>query len=68
MLYFLFFEGAACSFEEACAMVAKQHPEDPLSRYGLTMATFDGLLDKFQQEPEVKAAVLSIMGAASTPK
>lgn len=49
-------------------MVAKQHPEDPLGRYGLTMATFDGLLDKFQQDPEVKEAVLSIMGSASTPK
>ncbi|CDJ64075.1 hypothetical protein, conserved [Eimeria necatrix] len=61
-----FFE-EECTFEEACAMVAKQHPEDPLGRYGLTMATFDGLLDKFQQDPEVKEAVLSIMGSASTP-
>lgn len=55
------------TFEEACAMVAKEHPEDPLARYGLTMTSFDQLLDKFQQDPEVKQAVLSIMGAASTP-
>lgn len=48
-------------------MVAKEHPEDPLARYGLTMTSFDQLLDKFQQDPEVKQAVLSIMGAASTP-
>lgn len=56
-----------CTFEEACAMVSKQHPEDPLRRYGLTMAAFDGLLDKFQQDPEVKESVLCIMGSASAP-
>lgn len=56
-----------CTFEEACAMVAKQHPEDPLRRYGLTMAEFDRLLDKYQQDPEVKDSVLRIMGSASAP-
>ncbi|CDJ31619.1 uncharacterized protein EMH_0009730 [Eimeria mitis] len=55
------------TFEEAYAMVARQHPEDPLSRYGLTMRNFDGLLDKFQHDPEVKRAVMSIVGATSTP-
>ncbi|KAL8450886.1 hypothetical protein Emag_002992 [Eimeria magna] len=55
------------TFEEACALVAKQHPDDPLRRYGLTMADFDGLLDKFQQDQEVKEAVFSIMGSASAP-
>lgn len=54
------------TFEEACAIVSKQHPEDPLGPYGLTMKDFDGLLDKFQQDPEVKDSVLSIMGSAST--
>lgn len=48
-------------------MVSKQHPEDPLRRYGLSMTDFDGLLDKFQQDPEVKDSVLSIMGSASAP-
>lgn len=56
-----------CTFEEACTMVSKQHPEDPLRRYGLSMTDFDGLLDKFQQDPEVKDSVLSIMGSASAP-
>ncbi|XP_026193778.1 uncharacterized protein LOC34621146 [Cyclospora cayetanensis] len=56
-----------CTFQEACSLVAKQNPEDPLARYGLTVATFDSLLDKFGEDPEVKDFVLSIMGCASAP-
>jgi len=40
-------------------------PEDPLEKYGVTMADFDVLLEKHQHDPNVRDAISQIMGAPS---
>jgi len=40
-------------------------PEDPLDKYGVSMADFDVLLEKHQHDPNVRDAISRIMGAPS---
>lgn len=51
------------SFEETCKLVAQRSPVDPLEMHGITMAEFDTLIEQHQHDPEIKSAVLRIMGS-----
>lgn len=48
-------------FKEVYDMVTKLQPEDPLEKYGMTMADFDALLDRTQYDTRVREAISSIM-------
>jgi len=43
--------------------IKKSQPEDPLEKYGVSMADFDVLLEKHQHDPTVRDAISRIMGA-----
>eukprot|EP00920_Eleutheroschizon_duboscqi_P032563 GHVT01078601.1.p1 GENE.GHVT01078601.1~~GHVT01078601.1.p1 ORF type:complete len:244 (+),score=51.10 GHVT01078601.1:264-995(+) len=55
-------------FEATYRRVLEVQPRDPLEEYGLHMDEFDQLLEKFQHEPNVRDAIVTIMGhQPSTP-
>jgi len=43
--------------------IKASQPEDPLEKYGVSMADFDLLLEKHQHDPAVRDAISRIMGA-----
>lgn len=51
------------SFEQTYQKVKKVQPADPLEKYGLSMVSFDQLLDKHQGDQGVREAIAKIMGA-----
>jgi len=53
------------SFEQTYAKIKLSQPDDPLERYGITMSDFDMLLEKHQQDHNVREAISRIMGAPS---
>ncbi|CAI9149185.1 unnamed protein product [Rangifer tarandus platyrhynchus] len=53
-------------FEEAYERVAAKNLEDPLEQYGLTMPDFDGLLDKYQHDPQIKDLIMRIMSSSAS--
>lgn len=55
------------SFEETCELVAQRSPVDPLEMHGISMLEFDALIEQHQRDPEIKSAVLAIMGNIVPP-
>eukprot|EP00441_Pelagodinium_beii_P036344 CAMPEP_0197642878 /NCGR_PEP_ID=MMETSP1338-20131121/16400_1 /TAXON_ID=43686 ORGANISM="Pelagodinium beii, Strain RCC1491" /NCGR_SAMPLE_ID=MMETSP1338 /ASSEMBLY_ACC=CAM_ASM_000754 /LENGTH=251 /DNA_ID=CAMNT_0043216065 /DNA_START=49 /DNA_END=804 /DNA_ORIENTATION=- len=53
------------SFDETYKKVRAVQPKDPLESHGLSMTDFDKLLDKYQQDPDVRDSIAKIMGAPS---
>lgn len=53
------------AFEQTYARVKEVQPSDPLEKYGLSMMDFDQLLDKHQNDPNVRDSIAKIMGAPS---
>lgn len=53
------------NFEKTYERVTQLQPEDPLDRYGISMADLDLLLDKYQPDPKIQAAISRIMGASN---
>mmetsp|Transcript_84698 Transcript_84698/g.203060 ORF Transcript_84698/g.203060 Transcript_84698/m.203060 type:complete len:252 (+) Transcript_84698:71-826(+) len=51
------------SLVDTCARVRQVQPEDPLERHGLKMMDFDKLLERHQQDNEVRDAIAKIMSA-----
>jgi len=51
------------TFEQTYQRVREVQPTDPLEKYGLSMYDFDQLLDKHQQDPIIREAISTIMGA-----
>lgn len=51
------------NFEQTYKRVKEVQPNDPLEKYGLTMQDFDFILDKHQNDPNVRDAITKIMGA-----
>lgn len=56
------------SFAEMYQLVKKRTPEDPLEKAGITMQEFDQMLDQNQEDPEIRRAIMALMGGdASSP-
>lgn len=53
------------TFEQTYLRVKEVQPADPLEKYGLSMVSFDQLLDKHQRDPGVRESIARIMGAPS---
>jgi hypothetical protein len=51
-------------FEETYEQVRSVQPDDPLDRHGLSMADFDNMLTRYQQDPQVMQGITRIMGIA----
>eukprot|EP00933_Yihiella_yeosuensis_P074853 TRINITY_DN83928_c0_g1_i1.p1 TRINITY_DN83928_c0_g1~~TRINITY_DN83928_c0_g1_i1.p1 ORF type:complete len:249 (+),score=69.66 TRINITY_DN83928_c0_g1_i1:92-838(+) len=51
------------TFDEIYKKVKDVQPADPLHNYGLSMVDFDKVLDKHQQDPDVREAITKLMGA-----
>lgn len=51
------------TFEDTYAKVREVQPDDPLEKYGLSMADFEGMLDKHQGDPMIRESIGKIMGA-----
>merc|ERR1719228_42472 len=49
-------------FGEMYDLVKKKTPEDPLEKAGITMQEFDTMLDANQDDPEIRKAILTLMG------
>jgi len=43
-------------------LVKKKTPEDPLEKAGITMQEFDTMLDANQDDPEIRKAIMTLMG------
>jgi len=43
-------------------LVKRKTPEDPLEKAGITMQEFDTMLDANQDDPEIRKAILTLMG------
>merc|ERR1719414_1614492 len=53
------------TFEQTYQRVKEVQPADPLEKQGLSMVSFDQLLDKHQGDPSVRESIAKIMGAPS---
>jgi len=51
------------SLLDICQKIEKIAPEDPIAKHGLQMMDFDKLLEKHQQDSEIRNAIAKIMGA-----
>lgn len=49
------------SVDDTYELVAKNQPEDPLEKNGLSIADFDALLDRFASDEEVHAAIVEVV-------
>jgi hypothetical protein len=56
---------ADLAFETIYERVRGAHPNDPLEKHGLSMAEFEQLLDKCQEDSSIQEAVKRIRGAPS---
>jgi len=54
--------GKELSFDQIYQRVKKVQPVDPLEKYGLSMVSFDQLLDKHQGDQNVRDTIAKIMG------
>lgn len=50
-------------FPAMYALVQQKTPEDPLEKAGITMQEFDTMLDANQDDPEIRRAIMTLMGA-----
>jgi len=48
---------------DICKKIQKIQPPDPIEKHGLQMMDFDKLLEKHQQDSEIRNAIAKIMGA-----
>ena len=48
---------------ELCRKIERVAPADPIVKHGLEMMDFDKLLEKHQQDTEVRGCIAKIMGA-----
>jgi len=49
-------------FGEMYDLVKKKTPDDPLEKAGITMQEFDTMLDANQDDPEIRKAIMTLMG------
>jgi len=49
-------------FLDMYALVKQKTPEDPLEKAGITMQEFDTMLDANQDDPEIRKAIMTLMG------
>merc|ERR1719150_2736683 len=52
------------NFEETYAKIKDVHNDEVLEQHGLSMQSFDLLLQKHQNEPEIQRGIMRIMGMA----
>lgn len=50
------------TFSQMYEMVKKRTPEDPLEKAGISMQEFDAMLDEYQEDAEVRRAIMVLMG------
>jgi len=55
--------GKQMTFDQIYQRVKQVQPADPLEKYGLSMVSFDQLLDKHQGDQGVRESIAKIMGA-----
>lgn len=56
------------SFEETYQRIREVEPDDPLEKYGLSMNDFDQLLNKHQNDPQIREGIGRIMGVSSSSR
>lgn len=49
------------------SLVKQKTPEDPLEKAGITMQEFDTMLDANQDDPEIRKAIMTLMGGEAQP-
>mmetsp|Transcript_14336 Transcript_14336/g.37046 ORF Transcript_14336/g.37046 Transcript_14336/m.37046 type:complete len:255 (-) Transcript_14336:70-834(-) len=61
-------QAKSLAFEGIYKRVRDVQPQDPLERYGLSMMDFDTLLNKYQDDPQVREGIAKIMGIPDVGK
>jgi len=56
------------TFEQTYQRIREVEPDDPLEKYGLSMNDFDQLLNKHQNDPQIREGIGRIMGVSATSR